>query len=331
MKVLQFVASKGWGGLENIFVNLCDEFAKVIEVDVIVFKDSEVIKRFDKNVRIHFIEANPNRLNPLLYMELYRLLKKLQPDIVHTHSAKATQIFYNLNKVLNIPHVATKHNSRKGKVFNKLQNVIAVSEGVKESILHENVIVIYNGVNPIEVFPQNTDGIFTILAAGRLDKIKGFDILIKECSKLNFPFILEIVGEGEEKRNLEKEIVKFSLEDKVKLLGFRKDVPQLMNNADIVVMSSHTEGFSLVLVEALFYANLFVSTRVSGAIEVLDERFLFDGFDIASKLNDIYQNYSKYKNEYTILTSKIQDRFLLSYIIEEHIAMYHAALKEDDK
>ena len=74
-----------------------------------------------------------------------------------------------------------------------------------------------------------------------------------------------------------------------------------MKNSDMVVMSSHSEGFSIVMVEALFYANLFVSTKVSGSTEVLDERFLFDGFKIAGKLNDIYMNYTSYQENYKCL------------------------------
>ncbi len=48
-------------------------------------------------------------------------------DIVHTHGAKATQITYLLNKISPFIHIATKHNTRKGKIFNKVKNVISVS------------------------------------------------------------------------------------------------------------------------------------------------------------------------------------------------------------
>lgn len=324
MRVVQFLASPGWGGLENVFVNLCNELSKMIEIDVIVLQNSAVIEKFDKNIRVHVLTRSPSRYNPLLYMELYRLLHKLKPDIMHTHSAKATQIFYYLNMLLDFPHVATKHNSRKGKVFNKLFHVIAVSKGVKESIKNHNVKIIYNGIKPVEILPQNKDEIFTILAVGRLDNIKGFDILIKECAKLNFAFRLHIIGEGKERVNLEKMIVELALEDKVQLLGFRNDIPQLMKNAEMVVMSSHSEGFSLVMLESIFYGNLFVSTKVSGATEVLDERFLFDGLNLSDKLNDVYRNYMIYKEEYVNLTNELQKKFLLENIAKEHIIYYES-------
>jgi glycosyltransferase involved in cell wall biosynthesis len=327
MKVVQFLASKGWGGLEKAFVNLCNEMAKTTQIDVIIFDNSIVSSKFTKDVNVHLLYADPSRFNPFLYWELFRLLQKIEVDIVHTHSAKATQIFSYVNIFLSLPHVATKHNSRKGKIFNSLPNIIAVSDGVKESILHENVKVIYNGVIPVEVKPQAQNKVFTILAVGRLDKIKGFDLLIQECAKLDFPFRLDIVGEGEEKKNLVSFINKLHLEDQISLLGFREDIPQLMHNADVVVMSSHSEGFSLVMLEALFYAKLFISTKVSGATEVLDERFLFDGSNFSEKLKDIYKNESRYKDEYALLSKRLRDKFLLSHIAKIHIEYYESILE----
>lgn len=322
MKVVQFLGSTGWGGLENIFVSLCNELSKSVDIDVIIFKQNKVEKHFDQNVRVYLLNSSPSRFNPLLYIELYTILKKLHPDIVHTHGAKSTQIFYYLNKVLNILHIATKHNSRKGKIFNKLQNVIAVSQSVKESISHNNVKVIYNAIEPKTILPVSKNKIFTILAIGRLDKVKGFHNLIKECAKLSFPYQLQIVGEGEERESLEAEIQEMQLDHKINLLGFRKDIPQLMQRADVVVISSYNEGFSLVAIEALFYANVLVSTKVGGSIEILDKRFLINDFDIATKINHIHLNYKEYENNFFTLKNKYKDRFLLSHMANETILVY---------
>jgi len=322
MRVVQFLGSKGWGGLENVFISMCNELSKSIDIDVVIFKQNKLEKYFDQNVRVYLLNSNPNRFNPLLYIELYRLLKKLHPDIVHTHGAKSTLIFYYLNKVLNILHIATKHNSRKGNIFNKLQNVIAVSKSVKESILHDNVDVIYNAIEPEKISPIAKNEIFTILGIGRLDKVKGFDILIQECAKLNFTFQLQIVGEGEERDSLEAEIKKMRLDNKINLLGFRKDIPQLMQRADVVVISSHNEGFSLVAIEALFYANVLVSTKVGGSLEILDKKFLIDNFEIAEKIDHVYFNYKEYEDEFLILKNKHKDRFLLAHMANEIISVY---------
>ena len=89
-----------------------------------------------------------------------------------------------------------------------------------DQIKNDNVKIIYNGIQTLEI-KNNTqrNEIFTITAIGRLDKIKGFDTLIKEFSKIKNSAILQIVGDGEEYNNLNSLIKELSLENKVSLLG----------------------------------------------------------------------------------------------------------------
>lgn len=325
MKVLHFIASIGMGRGE-VYVDLVNELCKSIEIILLVPENALYKERLDKKIELIEYSAYDSRRNPLLLIEILGKIKKANPDIVHTHFAKATQIFYFVNKFLNLPHVATKHNPRKGKIFNKIPNVIAVSKGVRESIVNDNVKVIYNGIKQEKVFPSNKNKMFTILAVGRLDKIKGFDILIQECAKLNFSFKLQIIGEGEERKDLEYQINKMQLNDKINLLGFRKDIPQLMQDADLVVVSSHSEGFSLVMIEALFYTKVLVTTKVGIGIEIFDERFLIDEFDIATKINHIYLNYKEYEEEFSQVKKKFKNRFLLEHVAQEHIVYYQSII-----
>ena len=321
MKIMHFISSRGMGRGE-VYIDLVNELSKNITITLLIPKNALYKKRIHSSIEIIEYHAYNSRNNPLLLLELWWKIKKNKPDMVHTHFVKASKIFKLLNNLLKIPHIATKHNPRKGKVFNTLPHVIAVSKGVKESIKNNNVDIIYNGVNPIETLAQKKNKIFTLLAVGRLDKIKGYDILINECSKLNFPFQLHIVGDGEERDHLEKLIKKLNLDEQIKLLGFREEIPQLMRNADVVVMSSHSEGFSLVMVESLFYANLFISTKVSGAIEILDDEFLYEHKSFSEKISNIYKNYNNYVDKYTHLKESKKNYLLLSEISQKHIDLY---------
>jgi len=325
VKVLHYIASRGMGRGE-VYIDLVNELCKSINIVLLIPKGALYKNRIDHKIEIVEYTSYDSRKSPLLLIELFWKISKIKPDIVHTHFAKASQIFYLLNKILGLPHVATKHNARKGKIFNKLPHCIAVSADVKKSIKHENVKIIYNGIEPVKTAQANKNKIFTMLAVGRLDKIKGFDILLTECAKLTFPFLLQIVGEGEERKHLEALIDQYSLNKKVELLGFRKDIPQLMQNADVIVMSSHSEGFSLVMVESLFYADLFVSTKVSGATEILEDRFLCTHSTLAEKLNDIFLHQESYKDAFAKLKSEIQHNFLLEGIAKEHISYYNQVL-----
>ena len=325
MKVCHFIASKGLGRGE-FYIDLVNELSKTLDIRLVVPKNAKFLHRVSKNVNIIELESSISRFNPFLILELYRIFKNLNPTIVHTHFAKATEIFYWINKVLKLKHVATKHNPRKAKIYEKIKYVTAVSKDVAMSIKHENVKIIYNGISPKLDLPciQHPKTPFTISAIGRLDKIKGYDILIEECSKLQFDFILQIVGNGPEKEKLASLIQKYNLNGKVILLGFKENIPEIMNNSDLIVISSHSEGFSLTMIEALFYAPLLISTKVSGSTEILTNDFLIDEFQISDKINLIAKNYTQFQTIFFSLKANQCYRFVLPVISKEYVNFYRS-------
>jgi len=330
MKVLQFIASNGWGGAEKSFVELCNELSNTMQIEVLLFKENQIEERLSPKIKIYKLVSTSGRHNPFLYLELWNLIKKINPDIIHTHSAKASEIIYNLNKFIAVKQVATKRNPRKGKVFNKIDHVTAISEDVANSIYKDDVEIIYNGLLRENIMPvKDANPVFTLLAVGRLDKIKGFDILIKEVSKLNFPFYLNIVGEGDERQHLETLIDELGLAEKITLLGYREDIPSLIAAADLVVISSHSEGFGRVLVETLFYGKLMISTKVGISIEILPDELLIDDFEIEKKVIDIYSNKEKYNKLFLQLKNIHTKSFLLENVIHGYVEYYQRILNEE--
>ena len=113
-----------------------------------------------------------------------------------------------------------------------------------------------------------------ILAAGRLTKQKNFTYLINEFSDFsnkNNEFILIILGDGEEKIKLEKQIKNKNLENKVYLLGYLDNVYKYFNKAEIFILSSLWEDPGFVIIEAAL-SNLFIisSDCPNGPTEFLD-------------------------------------------------------------
>ena len=323
MNICYFTCSTKYGGLEKVTVDIGNSISLNNNVIVLVPNGCQYKDKFSQNITLIEYKSLDRRLNPFLYLEVYFILKKYKIDLVHTHASKATQIFYYLNKFMKLIHVATKHNARKGKIFNKIKYVTAVSNDSAKTIKNDNVKVIYNGIQVLEI-KDNTqkNEVFTITAIGRLDKIKGFDTLIKEFSKIKNSAILQIVGEGEEYNNLNSLIKELSLENKVSLLGFRKDIPTIINSSDLVVMSSLSEGFSIVMIESIFYAKVFISTKVSGCKDVLSSKLLIEDFNIASKIDEVIDNYQEFMCEFSELRNKYKDKFTLENISKEYFEYY---------
>ena len=111
-----------------------------------------------------------------------------------------------------------------------------------------------------------------LLAVGSLLDCKGHADLIDavaDSPELTRGQLL-IAGEGPERARLESRIADRGVSDRVRLLGHRSDVEDLMHAADLLVHPSHAEGLSLVLIQAQMLKKPIVATAVGGAAEVLD-------------------------------------------------------------
>ena len=119
MRICHFISSKGLGRGE-FYIDLCNELSHSLDVSLLIPANSLYIDRISDKIQIIEYKSNDSRYNPFLYLELFSIFKNYQFDLVHTHFAKSTKIFFYINKLIKTIHVATKHNPRKGKIFNKL-------------------------------------------------------------------------------------------------------------------------------------------------------------------------------------------------------------------
>lgn len=115
-------------------------------------------------------------------------------------------------------------------------------------------------------------GVPTVLAAGRLHKVKDFPTLVRAFARLaaRRPCRLIILGEGRQRKKLQALVHRLGLDDRVSLPGWVDDPFAYMANASLFVVSSIHEGLSMVLVEALACGCPSVSTNCPfGPAEVL--------------------------------------------------------------
>lgn len=292
--------------MEKIIIDTLNEIDDNNDYSIILPKDAEYKDRLSNSIKVIEFNSMNERFNIFLYFEIYNYMKNY--DIVHTHGAKASKITYYLNKFLPFIHIATKHNIRKGKIFNKIKNVISVSEEVAKTITHPSK-VLYFGIKNNTYIKCNKNDIFTIVAVGRLDLIKGFDLLIKEISKLSFDFKLNIIGDGPQKEKLEKLIIDYNLENRVFLLGFKSNISEYLANSHLQVISSLSEGMPLILLEGLMSSSVIISTPVGGIPEALHQSYLVDIDKFSDKIADIYKNYSFYSDDFYLKHNDLKEKF----------------------
>lgn len=217
------------------------------------------------HVIISFMEGRALRFHRYMIHRTERNIAWIHTDLYVNH--------YTIGNIISDKH------ERDG--YEKMDKIIFVSNDAKKEfqrLYSTNAIskVIYNPIdkNYIQTFkPQNRlEDRFRIISIGRLTAVKAFDRLIKVAKRLKedgLSFCVEILGEGEEKERLERMIEEYSLNEYVKLLGFKKPPYQWLANADLFVCTSIAEGFPLVQCESLCLGIPVVSTKCTGPVELL--------------------------------------------------------------
>jgi glycosyltransferase involved in cell wall biosynthesis len=113
------------------------------------------------------------------------------------------------------------------------------------------------------ILEENISKYNTLISIGRLTKQKNFKFLIDcfyELQKKNFKLNLCIIGDGEERSNLEKQISKLKLNDKVFLLGYKQNIYSYLKNSKLFILTSLWEDPGFVLIEAGYMNKLILSS-----------------------------------------------------------------------
>ncbi len=298
-RIVHIIASKGMGGMEIHLLTLCNALAGHHQITVVA--PSWMAGRFDAAVTVvPFDGLLKSRFNIVTIFKLRQLLTKIKPDLVHVHGSKSASLVTVPFLFDAFIRVATVHGiKRQVGLFRHFDHIIAVSDAVKKQILtgpraridSSKVTVILNGVarglhpvirSPITHVPP------VVLAVGRLVPVKGFDVLIEAWTCVK-DARLQIAGDGPEREHLAALIKKYNLQERVRLLGQRTDILDLLTQSDLMVISSRREGMPLVLAEALHAECPVVSTAVGGMVGFLPEGVLTrsEGTEaLAAKINE---------------------------------------------
>jgi glycosyltransferase involved in cell wall biosynthesis len=207
--------------------------------------------------------------------------------LVHTHLVHAD--WHGALAVANqpsVPLVSTKHNHdpfRGRRLFATVEQLVArrVDEHIAISDSLRAYVERHHGISAtvvhygLQAGPARAAGggrpVRRLLAVGRLERQKGFDVLIDSLSAFEFPddLSVRIAGEGSLRGALEARVRSLGLSDTVEFLGWRTDVADLLAEADLLVHPARWEGFGLVLLEAMRAAVPIVATSVGAIPEVV--------------------------------------------------------------
>lgn len=319
VKVLFVLPSLEGGGAERIVCNLMSVLDKnIFDINLFLFTNKGVYwKLLSDDIKVFFGNENEKNSKLMVVKNLYRASKKmdiivgsmeLMPTYFSALVGKLLRkkvigwVHINIDSILNDKSKIVRflHRNILLKFFyNKLDKIIAVSNGAKDNISKylrsENKNKIECIYNPIKIndirekskekIEENLEKPF-IIGIGRLERQKNFILLIRAYKILldrGFKHNLIILGQGSQKDYLISEVKKLNIEKKVKFLGFKENPYKYLNQADVFVQSSIYEGLPTVLIEALALNVPVVATNCpDGAKEILDN----GKYGLLVKMND---------------------------------------------
>ena len=193
-------------------------------------------------------------------------------------------------------------------MYKRQHAVIGVNKKLINGI--ENAVFIPNWFNPAhQGIPSSRSG--PILAIGRLEKVKGFDLLIRSWINIDKP--LEIIGSGQEEKSLSALIKSHGLEKKIKIITNYSytSIEEKYKSASGLIISSLREGGPRVVLEAINHDIPILGTKVGILPQLISQEFLvepnnqeklqklieemlplFPQMNMAGLKNQIHENYS---------------------------------------
>jgi len=220
-------------------------------------------------------------------------------DLIHGHGLRGAALAAAAGVKARTPVVITVHNrigspNRLAKLairgaFRHSRAIIAVSQAVAQDIGRiapgiRTVEVIPNGVELPEPVSDgqraearrrmglpDTDGV--VLAVGRLEHEKGFDLLLKAVSELRHSENVRVLiaGEGSRRGELEALAWELGLESSVRFMGYRRELSDCYAAADLVAAPSRSEGQGLAALEAMAHGLPVIASRTGGLPEVVED------------------------------------------------------------
>lgn len=295
MKILHVITSLRTGGAEKLMVDLLPRLRELgNEVELCVFDGvrTPFYEQLEgKGVKILSLRTGGSVYDLRNILALIRIMKHY--DIVHAHNT-ACQLFVSLAHVLapGVQLITTEHNTtnrRRGKwylkwgdrwMYRQYRSIICISDKARENLVNyigedSKIVTIYNGIDterfaaakPKEVKKDSDVKIVTMVAAFR--EQKDHKTLIEAFDLLPDNYLLQLVGDGDLRKEMEEYAKHFHSADRIFFLGNRNDVPEILNGSDTVVLSSHYEGLSLSSVEGMASGRPFIASDVDGLHEIV--------------------------------------------------------------
>ena len=357
MRILQLLPELNEGGVERGVVELSREYAKLGIESYVISAGGKLENQIslDGGKHIKFDVCSKNIFTVYLRInKLKRILKDINPDIIHVRSRVPAWLVYFANKSLKIKVVSTVHGFNSvgfySSIMQKADAVICVSNSIKEYIQkyyqtsESKITVIPRGMD-LELFnPKNIDNNFIknfkeennlsdkfiISSVGRITQLKDYETFIKSILivKKELPNTVALIVGGvrsnkQDYLNSLKILIKEqNLENNIIFTGSQSKIAEIYALSDVVVSSSKKpESFGRAVAESIAMNTPVIATNHGGVKDIIIENengFFFEIGDEKELANNILKTRDLKFNGYNYISKN----FSLENMVKNTINLY---------
>lgn len=334
MNITQVILSKKLGGAERHVADLSNFLSTEHNVQVVI-RHSARNRGLEKNIRyllndkVSVVEISP----PFYGFKIKRLIKKFDTQVIHAHLGNAAKVVQTIGS---IPTIATLHGDYKHKCYKDIGALICVASWQKkkisqkftgETLVIPNFLVKKSSIDlpnqPLRRLLGFSEDDFIVGSVGRMDPLKGFNVLIDAFSQAALSNIkLVLVGDGPEYVKLSK-----TCNNKNIIFAGWQDTPSAFYELfDLYVCPSLSESFGLNILEAMSFSLPVVSTKTNGALEFLTpENAKLVGIssvnEIKEAIVELYNNRG-FMNELALQGELTAQEFDANKILPQLVTLY---------
>jgi glycosyltransferase involved in cell wall biosynthesis len=362
MRVLQIANNLSPGGAERLLLEMIPLFnARGVTMDLLILNGTRYpyleALRSARCCNVYSLGENVSLRNPLLIWKIRRYLR--QYDVAHVHlfpslywAAIAKMISFSRTKMVYTEHSTSNRRMRQAWlgavqtiIYKQYDRIICITREVLAALQRHTkmdgttFVVIGNGVNLEKIrearaLPRSDffDGdVKILLQVSSFQEPKDQATLIRALALLPHNVKLLLVGEGVLKSRCEALVQELGLGDRVRFLGLRMDVPQLLKTSDIVILSSKFEGLSLFSIEGMASGRPFIASDVPGLTEMVSGAGVLvpsqNEQALASAVERLLNDSTYYAAVTNACVAHAQD-FDIETMVTKYVELYAALLRE---
>ena len=359
MKIALVISGLRIGGAEQVVVSLADALVQMgHSVIIICFQSQAYIRPFNFEIPVICIGLD-SHVN--IMSGLYRLrseLKQFQPDVVHSHMFHANIACRLIRLVVAIPRlINTAHNNLEtsplrvlsyrysnylADLFTNVSDQSVIQYERLGIVKKGKMLCVHNGIACDRFYYDKNAGqqvlkslgIYAptkvVIGIGNLRKEKDFHSLLdamKIVHENHNDVMLLLVGEGALMESLKDAAMINNISESVRFLGQRTDIRALLSAANVFALSSYTEGFPMVVGEAMASECFVVATDCGGVREFLGDtgiivsvkdpeglaKGLLSALSLPDKEAEVYKQAARIR---------IRERYSLKAIAQQWLQLY---------